>query len=98
MEQQLANSVLLQKDGQNYFVPAQSLHNQVMRVIKQKHPNLKRNDPCICNSKKKFKKCCGRVRSAEELKAIMEKMNAKTLEQQKEHNRRGSSISSGGIT
>jgi len=27
--------------------------------IKRDGPKINRNDPCLCGSKKKFKKCCG---------------------------------------
>ncbi|MEP4889707.1 MAG: SEC-C metal-binding domain-containing protein [Aliiglaciecola sp.] len=29
-------------------------------TIKREHPKVGRNDPCICGSEKKFKKCCGK--------------------------------------
>ena len=70
----LNNSILLQREGQNYFVPASAIHVQVMKKIKERYPSLKRNDPCICGSKIKFKKCCGRVRTADELKKITERI------------------------
>ncbi|TXH40463.1 MAG: hypothetical protein E6Q97_39530 [Desulfurellales bacterium] len=30
-------------------------------VILRVDPRVKRNEPCVCGSGKKFKKCCGRV-------------------------------------
>ena len=75
----LNNSILLQREGQNYFVPASAIHVQVMKKIKERYPSLKRNDPCICGSKIKFKKCCGRVRTADELKKITERIASDKL-------------------
>lgn len=60
-----------------------------MKGIKEKHPNLKRNDPCICGSKKKFKKCCGRVRTVAELEALTERMRLEIAKQQKDDLRGG---------
>jgi len=31
-----------------------------MDPIKRVRPKVGRNDPCICGSQKKFKKCCGK--------------------------------------
>lgn len=90
----LSNSILLQKDGQNYWVSAQEIHKKVMRHIKEKYPNLKRNDPCVCGSKNKFKKCCGRVRTTKELEAITERMKIAKEADKRVENNSGSSRSS----
>lgn len=44
-----------------YWLPyRQAVHEQlVTTTIRRTEPKLGRNDPCPCNSGKKFKKCCG---------------------------------------
>jgi uncharacterized protein YchJ len=34
-------------------------HHELLKPIKREAPKLGRNDPCLCGSLKKFKKCCG---------------------------------------
>lgn len=29
-------------------------------TIKRNQPKMGRNDPCVCNNGKKYKKCCGK--------------------------------------
>lgn len=95
---QLEQSVCVNWKGANCFVPANALHQKVMQAIKRKHPNLKRNDPCICGSKQKFKKCCGRVRNAEEIKELTERLltNVEISGRKKESIGNSVNVSSGG--
>lgn len=44
------------QDGKWYFVDGQP----VQTPIKRAQPKVGRNDPCVCGSGKKFKKCCGK--------------------------------------
>jgi preprotein translocase subunit SecA len=34
-------------------------HHTPVQTLRRAGPKIGRNDPCICNSGKKFKKCCG---------------------------------------
>lgn len=34
-------------------------HHHPLQPIVRKEPKIGRNDPCICGSGKKYKKCCG---------------------------------------
>lgn len=34
-------------------------HHEALRPIVRDAPKVGRNDPCICGSQKKYKKCCG---------------------------------------
>jgi uncharacterized protein YecA (UPF0149 family) len=34
-------------------------HHEALRPITRNAPKVGRNDPCICGSQKKYKKCCG---------------------------------------
>lgn len=34
-------------------------HHEVLRPIVRDAPKIGRNDPCLCGSQKKYKKCCG---------------------------------------
>ena len=34
-------------------------HHEVLKPLVRQAPKVGRNDPCSCNSGKKFKKCCG---------------------------------------
>jgi uncharacterized protein YchJ len=34
-------------------------HHEALKPIVRDAPKVGRNDPCICNSGKKYKKCCG---------------------------------------
>ena len=34
-------------------------HHEVLKPIVRDAPKVGRNDPCICGSQKKYKKCCG---------------------------------------
>ncbi len=43
------------EDGRWYFVDGKIIRGQ----FKRQGPKIGRNDPCPCNSGKKFKKCCG---------------------------------------
>jgi SEC-C motif domain protein len=43
-------------NGQWYFVSSKPAHHLSQRRMSKK---IGRNDPCSCNSGKKFKKCCG---------------------------------------
>lgn len=49
---------------------AAKLHGDTVRALMRRH-NVKRNDPCFCGSGTKFKKCCGRPRSALELQEMI---------------------------
>ena len=59
-------------DAETYTKEAIGLVTQVFSVIpresskpgtvKRRTPKVKRNDPCPCGSKRKFKKCCGKRR------------------------------------
>ncbi|MBI3924490.1 MAG: SEC-C domain-containing protein [Armatimonadetes bacterium] len=33
-------------------------HHAPDRTVVRKQPKVGRNDPCLCGSQKKFKKCC----------------------------------------
>lgn len=35
-------------------------HHDVLKPIVRDNPKVGRNDPCICGSGKKYKKCCGK--------------------------------------
>lgn len=49
-------STFQKRDGQWYFVDGQIINDPIVRDT----PKVGRNEPCPCNSGKKFKKCCGR--------------------------------------
>ena len=34
-------------------------HHEALKPIMRAAPKVGRNDPCICGSEKKYKKCCG---------------------------------------
>lgn len=34
-------------------------HHEALKPILRAAPKVGRNDPCICGSEKKYKKCCG---------------------------------------
>lgn len=34
-------------------------HHEALKPISRLMPKVGRNDPCICGSQKKYKKCCG---------------------------------------
>lgn len=34
-------------------------HHNVLKPIVRELPKIGRNDPCLCGSQKKYKKCCG---------------------------------------
>lgn len=34
-------------------------HHEVLKPIVRDAPKIGRNDPCLCGSQKKYKKCCG---------------------------------------
>ena len=34
-------------------------HHEALKPIVRDAPKVGRNDPCICGSQKKYKKCCG---------------------------------------
>lgn len=34
-------------------------HHEALKPIVRDAPKVGRNDPCICGSEKKYKKCCG---------------------------------------
>ena len=34
-------------------------HHDVLKPIVRDAPKVGRNDPCLCGSQKKYKKCCG---------------------------------------
>jgi len=34
-------------------------HHELLKPIVRSAPKIGRNDPCLCNSGKKYKKCCG---------------------------------------
>lgn len=34
-------------------------HHETLKPIVRDAPKVGRNDPCICGSQKKYKKCCG---------------------------------------
>lgn len=34
-------------------------HHELLKPITRDAPKVGRNDPCICGSEKKYKKCCG---------------------------------------
>ena len=34
-------------------------HHEALRPIIRDAPKIGRNDPCLCGSQKKYKKCCG---------------------------------------
>lgn len=34
-------------------------HHEVLKPIVRVAPKIGRNDPCLCGSQKKYKKCCG---------------------------------------
>lgn len=34
-------------------------HHELLKPIVRETPKVGRNDPCICGSQKKYKKCCG---------------------------------------
>lgn len=44
-------------DGQWFYVDGDLPKHQITSVSSEK---IGRNDPCLCGSKKKYKKCCGR--------------------------------------
>ena len=46
----------VKKDGRWYFHDGVIVKQQIVR----EGPKVGRNDPCPCNSGKKYKKCCGR--------------------------------------
>jgi SEC-C motif-containing protein len=55
-------------DGQWYFIEGDAhthpegqghLHHQKPETVVRESPKIGRNDPCICGSGKKYKKCCG---------------------------------------
>ena len=48
-------SNFLYEDGRWYYVDA-----QVQQPARRENPKIGRNDPCVCGSNKKYKKCCGR--------------------------------------
>lgn len=35
-------------------------HHEKLKPITRASEKIGRNDPCLCGSKKKFKKCCGK--------------------------------------
>lgn len=35
-------------------------HGHDLKPIVRDNPKVGRNDPCLCGSSKKFKKCCGK--------------------------------------
>lgn len=43
-------------NGKWYFVKAQHPHSE---TYVREEPKIGRNDPCVCGSGKKYKKCCG---------------------------------------
>jgi SEC-C motif-containing protein len=47
-------STFKKEDGDWYFVEGDVLRDQVKRA----GPKIGRNDPCLCGSGKKYKKCC----------------------------------------
>lgn len=49
-------SKFLKSGGEWYFLDGE-IHNT---PLKREGPKVGRNDPCVCGSGKKFKKCCGR--------------------------------------
>jgi SEC-C motif-containing protein len=49
-------STFKKKDGTWYFATGKTMPKPVSRAA----PKTGRNDPCLCGSGKKFKKCCGR--------------------------------------
>ena len=59
----MVNALCLQD---NLYISRLKRHNkQFRKKISEKQPEAQaykigRNDPCSCNSGKKFKKCCGR--------------------------------------
>lgn len=50
------SSIFTRKEGKWYFTEGTIVNNTVRRD----GPKIGRNDPCVCGSGKKFKKCCGR--------------------------------------
>ncbi len=54
-------SRFVREDGQWFYIDGTFPREQVDERLSQPIQNLKvgRNDPCICGSGKKFKKCCG---------------------------------------
>ncbi|MBC87449.1 MAG: hypothetical protein CL677_09770 [Bdellovibrionaceae bacterium] len=50
-------SLFLKKKGKWFFSEAK---NPEITTFERAQPKVGRNDPCICGSGKKFKKCCGR--------------------------------------
>lgn len=34
-------------------------HHELLKPIVRTAPKIGRNDPCLCGSQKKYKKCCG---------------------------------------
>jgi SEC-C motif-containing protein len=52
--------------GQWYFVEGDSHthaegegHHHKPQTVQREGPKIGRNDPCVCGSGKKYKKCCG---------------------------------------
>ncbi|MCB1756013.1 MAG: YchJ family protein [Gammaproteobacteria bacterium] len=46
------------KDGQWFFRDAKA---PMIEQFRREQPKVGRNDPCICGSGKKYKKCCGKA-------------------------------------
>ena len=49
--------VVIDEEKPEYTVELDTLLQKTATQVKEKTPS--RNDPCICNSGKKYKKCCG---------------------------------------
>ena len=49
-------SLFLKKKGKWYFSEAK---NPEITTLVRSQPKVGRNDPCVCGSGKKYKKCCG---------------------------------------
>ena len=52
-----AGAAYAQDSGKGQLEPGQ--HAETVEPIRNRGPRVGRNDPCPCNSGKKFKKCCG---------------------------------------
>ncbi len=35
-------------------------HHEALKPVTRENPKVGRNDPCLCGSQKKYKKCCGK--------------------------------------
>jgi hypothetical protein len=47
-------------DKRQEMSPQTTIHLQKVKQIKDEGPKIGRNEPCPCNSGKKYKKCCGK--------------------------------------